>query len=512
LRNPYLCSMKSLLEISKIVTKKRVSKIEIFDEQTLKRKKSKFNEFYEALQSGKFATDQGAATFLYDTSPTDDRYRQLKSRFRKRLLDTLFFLDVNRPAASSYDRAYFTCNKDWTLVKILLANNADDTAALLARQILKRGLKYKFADVIVNCARILRKYSAETGDEKNFELYDQYGKQYQDILNAEIRSEEFFQRVTMHYTKPFAKIKILEEKISTYCQALESLSEMFDSPVLVYTKYLVWVYRYHMIRDFQSVIATCEKIEEYAENNPNYYQASNLETVYVKKMSAYLHLNDFDAGRMVAETAFKKLLQGSNAWYELMEHYFLLAIQTDNVNQAFGIYQRAVGHKMYKKMDVEVKNKWYLFELYLQYFFRTSSNDPNRIIKNTRKSKFKLGKFLNEPVLFPLKYRIFSIQSIIVQILFFIDQKKYELAADKIDQLRVFANRLNSIESFRIINFIRLLQQLSKANFDVNQISIADKYYQRLLEQPMYYRGASTELEVIPWEKLWNHLLNRLQA
>ena len=503
--------MKSLLEISKIVTKKRVSKIEIFDEQTLKRKKSKFNEFYEALQSGKFATDLGAATFLYDTSPTDDRYRQLKSRFRKRLLDTLFFLDVNRPAASSYDRAYFTCNKDWTLVKILLANNADDTAALLARQILKRGLKYKFADVIVNCARILRKYSAETGDEKNFELYDQYGKQYQDILNAEIRSEEFFQRVTMHYTKPFAKIKILEEKISTYCQALDSLSEMFDSPVLVYTKYLVWVYRYHMIRDFHSVILTCEKVEEYAEENPNYYQADNLETVYLKKMSAYLHLNDFDAGRQVAETAFKKVSQGSSSWFDLMEHYFLLAIQTDNVNQAYSIFQRAIGHKMFKKVDEGVKNKWALFELYLHYYFLNTKDGTNTtVIKSTKKSKFKLNKFLNDPILFPLKYRIFSVQNIIAQVLFLIDLNKYELASEKIDQLRVFANRLNAIESFRIINFIRLLQQLSKANFEVDQISIADKYYQRLLEQPMYYRGTATDLEVIPWEKLWNHILNRL--
>jgi len=102
------------------------------------------------------------------------------------------------------------------------------------------------------------------------------------------------------------------------------------------------------------------------------------------------------------------------------------------------------------------------------------------------------------------------VQSIIVQVLFLINQKKYEMASDKIEQLRVIANRLNSIENFRIINFIRLLQQLSKANFEVEQISIADKYYQRLLKQPMYYRGASGELEVIPWEKLWNHILKRL--
>src|SRR5690606_33531119 len=102
--------------------------------------------------------DEDAATTLYNCSPTDDKYRQLKSRFRKRLLNTLFFLDINIPATSNYDRAYYSSNKDWTLVKILLSNNANSTAAALARHILTTALKFKFADVIVNCSRILRKY------------------------------------------------------------------------------------------------------------------------------------------------------------------------------------------------------------------------------------------------------------------------------------------------------------------------------------------------------------------
>ena len=147
--------MKHLIEISKIVTKKKVRKIEIFDDNALKQKNSKFNEFYEALAANKFKNDRDAAMFLYSSTPTDDKYRQLKSRFRKRLLNTMFFLDVNRPSASSYDRAYFSCNKDWTLVKILLSNNAYKTASALARQILTTALKFKFADVIVNCACLL---------------------------------------------------------------------------------------------------------------------------------------------------------------------------------------------------------------------------------------------------------------------------------------------------------------------------------------------------------------------
>ena len=140
--------MKNLIEVSKIVTKKKVKKIEIFDSATLDNNNSKFAEFYESLMAGNFRNDRDAASKLYGCSPTQDKYRQLKSRFRKRLFNTLFFIDVNLPSASGYDRAYFTCNKDWTLVKILASNNAHLTAQDMAKSILTTSLKFKFADII----------------------------------------------------------------------------------------------------------------------------------------------------------------------------------------------------------------------------------------------------------------------------------------------------------------------------------------------------------------------------
>ena len=95
-----------------------------------------------------------------------------------------------------------------------MSNNAQHTAASLARQLLTTALKFKFADVIVNCSRILRRYAALQGDEKPYEIYDQHSKQYQDILDAEIRPEEFYQRVTMNYHKPAHKNQNLEEFIN----------------------------------------------------------------------------------------------------------------------------------------------------------------------------------------------------------------------------------------------------------------------------------------------------------
>ena len=504
--------MKNLIEISKIVTKKKVRKIEIFDDHSLKHKNSKFNEFYEALLASKFKNDRDAANFLYSCSPTDDKYRQLKSRFRKRLLNTLFFLDVNLPSTSSYERAYFSCNKDWTLVKILLSNNATHTAASLARQILTTALKFKFADVIVNCSRILRKYSADIGDEKNFEEYDQHIKQYQNVLDAEIRSEELHQRVIMNYYKPPSKNQDLRERIDTYCDALVGLSEIYDSPIIIYNMYLVWAFRYEMLHDYQAMLEVCNKAEEYIEKNPIYYQTEKLATFQLKKMSAYHHLRDYKNGKVNAEKCLKSFPAGSETWFVFMEYYLLLAIHTDNFVNALAIYNRATSNTKFKKMSGQEKEKWKIYNIYLNYIAESQKSE-NAILQSQRKSTFRLSRFLNDPLLFPKDQRIFTVLLVIAQILFFIEKKGYNAVSERIERLKNYANRqLKKEVYYRVIQFIRLLQQLEKADFKVENLSNVDKYYDRLIETPFAYRGLISELEVIPYEKLWNYILKQLQS
>lgn len=502
--------MKNLIEIARIVTKKKVRKIEIFDDHSLKHKNSKFNDFYDALLANKFKNDRDASTFLYGCSPTDDKYRQLKSRFRKRLLNTLFFLDVNLPATSNYERAYFSCNKDWTLVKILLSNNASHTAAALARQILTTALKFKFADVIVNCCRILRRYSADVGDEKGYEEYDQHIKQYENVLDAEIRSEELYQRVIMNYYKPPSKNQDLRERIDTYCDALVGLSEIYDSPIVIYNMYLVWAFRYEMLYDYEAMLEVCSKAEEYIEKNPLYYQSEKLATFQLKKMSAYLHLRDYKNGKNNAEKCLKSFPTGSDTWFLFMEYYLLLSIHTDNFINALAIYNRATSSAKFKKILGNGKEKWNIYNIYLNYIIESHSQN-NPILQAQRKKTFRSSRFLNDPLLYPKDQRIFTVLLVIAQILFLIEKKGYNAIRERVERLKSYANRqLKKEVYFRLIQFIRLLQQLDKADYKVENLSNVDKYYDRLVEIPFAYRGQITELEVIPYEKLWNLILQRL--
>jgi hypothetical protein len=396
------------------------------------------------------------------------------------------------------------------LVKILLSNHANHTAAALARQILTTALKFKFADVIVNCCRILRRYAADVGDEKGYEEYDQHIKQYENVLDAEIRSEELYQRVIMNYYKPPSKNQDLRERIDTYCDALVGLSEIYDSPIVIYNMYLVWAFRYEMLHDYQAMLEVCSKAEEYIEKYPIYYQSEKLATFQLKKMSGYLHLQDYKNGKSNAEKCLNSFPVGSDTWFLFMEYYLLLSIHTDNFINALAIYNRATSSSKFKKIMGNDKEKWNIYNIYLNYIIE-SQGDTNPILQAQRKKAFRSSRFLNDPLLYPKDQRIFTVLLVIAQILFLIEKKGYNAIRERIERLKSYANRqLKKEVYFRLIQFIRLLQQLDKADYKVENLSNVDKYYDRLVDTPFSYRGLITELEVIPYEKLWNFILKRL--
>lgn len=502
-------TMKNLLEVSRIISKKKIRKIEVFDGAALDNKNSKFTEFFDALMADRFKNDRDAAAFLYKCSPTDDKYRQLKSRFRKRLMTTLFFIDQTQPSATGYDRSLFSTHRDWALIKILMTNDAKLAGEELARQVLLVALKFKFSDIILNCSRILRQLAAENSNEKEFEEYDGYIKQYSEILAAEIRSEELYQRVLMEYNKPFDQVQGINEDLQNYCDALVSLSEMHDSPVVFYNMFLVWTYHYELQQDYDSMLQICAQAEQYIDKNPNYLQEEKLATFQLKKMNGHLHLRDFKNGKINAERSLQLFDEGSDVWFNFMEYYLLTALHTDNYLHGAAVFLRAKAHSKFKKLDSQTKEKWRTYEAYINYFIE---RQPGQIeaLKEQLGKNFKLVRFLAETLIFPKETRVLAIHLTVCQLLFFLDKKSFPESAEAIDRLRGHAKYLDDVENYRMIQFIKLLQQILKANFKLHELVGIEKHYDALVESPFFYRGRINELEIIPYEKLWNHILSKL--
>lgn len=275
--------------------------------------------------------------------------------------------------------------------------------------------------------------------------------------------------------------------------------------------YLVWVYRYEMLNDYSSALQICDNAEQYIEQNPRYYQDDKLATFQLKKMNAYLHLRDYKNGKVNAEKCLQSFPEGSDTWFVFMEYYLLMAMHTDNYINALAIYRKASSNTRFKRISGSDKEKWNVYDMYLNYIIEAEGAN-NSILRAQRRKTFRLSRFLNDPILFPKEQRVFTVHLLIAQVLFLIEKNSYSAATERIDRLKNYANRqLKKEDYFRLIQFIRLLQQLAKADYRYDALSNVEKYYNRLIDEPFKYRGLLNEIEIIPYEKLWNMVLERVR-
>jgi hypothetical protein len=227
-------------------------------------------------------------------------------------------------------------------------------------------------------------------------------------------------------------------------------------------------------------------------------------------MLAYLHLKDFKNGKVNAEKNIHYFQEGTDEWYEFMEYYFLLAMHTDNLVNTMGIYQRVTNLPKFKKASRLIKEKWKIYQYYMEYLIEIGG-DKN-LAMTLQKSGIKLNKLMTDPVLYPKELRILTIHTVIAQVLFALERRSFVNAAENIERLKSYTLRqLKTEENQRMILFIKLLQQLMKADFTIQHLSSTEKYIERLEEKPLMYRGNLNDLEIIPLESLWKILLDRIK-
>ena len=495
--------MEHLSEIVKIITRKKLRKLDVVDESMLNNNASMFKLFYDGILKDEFDTDESAAKILYDSQPSDDRYRQLKSRFRKRLLNTLFLLDAVSNSKSTYDKVFYDANKDWALIKILLSNDAHQTAYSIARHLLHIALKYKFVDIIVNCARLLREQAAMECDEKAFEEYDTISKQYTDILNAEIRAEELYQRVAINYNKPYSKTLDLDQKIEAYSNAVNSLSREFASRNITYCKYFVDIYKEEISGNFDKMSNVCQSALSFAYKNLEFTKQESLFSLFQKTLIAALHLSDTALALETLEkidTYYQGDFPSTGDLYSIV---IMILMKCENFEESMNVFNRYTQKSEFKSLPKIDTYKWEMIQKLLHGIILIHPKYKNNF-ENLKSPKFSLAKYLKEEETMFANKKIFYSNLLIIKSLVCASLKRYSESDEIIEELKIIALKFFKKEEYdRLVHLIKLLVQLKKADYDMSNISLLQKYESVLFETPYKFRGLEIEYEFLPFDYLW---------
>lgn len=497
--------MEQLKELVNIVNKRKLSQVEILDKSLISRKDTLFSKLYNGIADGIVQTDDDAIDYLYNQTEQAQKervnYRKLKSRFKTRLLNTLYFIDINNQSeADASKRAYFECVNRLYLSNILLRYTDNRNASIqLIMEVYTTAKKYNFFDLLKEYAYKLLVHYGMTGNEKKYneeyQAYQIYANEYEWEQQAQIVYTKVM--MTVHYVK-----KSHAEKIKTIegcSKELDSITTKSKSLVVYFISIRTQLFYNEIIGDHLAINKTCDA---YLKNHKKYYTSilseTYLNTIYIYKLKSLFDLRKMeDALNIIQE--YEPTAKGAS-YLAIKEFEIKILLSDKQYATAKNLIQQLQQSSYFKNANQLLKERWFVYNAYVE-FLEHFMNDSS--------FKFSLSKFSNDIPTVSQDKSGFNLAARIAHILFYIGRNDLDNAMQQIESLRVYQSRHLKDENIDRENlFVKLLSNLEKKSFNYKNMHQAEEYSTL---KKHYEHQIISESEIIFYDILWEMILEILK-
>lgn len=499
--------MDELRELVAIVTKKKLKAFPLLPGKAAQPGVTAM-QLYDLIAEGKVKTDEEAMLALYEGSQEITVYQRTKNALWEYLLQMLMLIDLNLPHYNARQKAYFECYRNWAAAKILIGKNAHRSTLLLASELLRLARKFDFTDLALDVARSLRLYYGSI--EGDLKKYEQYGKQVhhlEDVFRYENLAEEMYTDLVIRFVNDKSAKKDAQEQARKYFREIEPALEQYDSYRLHFTGRLIEILIATSVNDYKKTVEVCDKAIRFFETK-TYVANVPLQVFLYQEMVCCVQLRDYQRGQMAAARGFSLLEEGAFNWFKYQELLLLLSLHTRQHQDAYRIYSVTVQHRRFGALPGGIRQVWKIFEAYLYYLHELKRLEDTEKIFN----RFRMARFLNETPIFSRDKRGLNIPILIFQIQFLILNKRYDETIDRIEAIEKYTMRyLKKDDNFRSNCFIKMLLQIAVAGFHKAAVArYADKFVKQLKTVPLDLANQSHDIEIIPYEDLWQMALDSL--
>lgn len=463
---------------------------------------SKENKFIENLKSKKYNSDEAAALDIYGTTPNDVRYKMLKHRMKKKLYNNLLFIDFKKLGFTNNYQKEHECIMLLHQAYILKREYELDLVINLSNKVIAIAEEFDFTKHLVSSLELKSFCYSENG---NVKLFDKTMKELEagtEKLNKELEALRMFQTVKLYLNKSVTTRKSLIPKVPSMVTRLEQLWQQTRSFNAFDAYYKTSIYYYELNGDFDKIVEMT--VDSFRWVEEGLVNKLLFNTNYNKFILVYAHLRSkkYEDGLKYAELYSVDFKYSSVNWFSFMENYFLLALHFRKYELAKVLLQRVFDNPAYKTINKSAKERWSLYQAYYGFITPISTTELS-IQKNPyglslpEYSKDKLG---------------FNVAILILQFIYFLQKEDSEALLYRIESLKKYIlTHLKDTFSLRSKTFLKLMILTVTEDFDADACrKKGQKLYQKLIEAPTP-GDAYAEIEIVPYEHLWEHILSILE-
>lgn len=467
-------------------------------------------DMYHLLAAGEVETEADLAAQISETTKQDNSYQKIKSQLKSCLTRGILQLDFSEDRVSPRKKAYLICYQEWAAANILLGKSARNAGIDICLKVLKKARKYEFSDLVTEICRVLRlHYATREGDESKFDLYNSMYHEYAAICEADNLAEELYTQLVLKFVKKKGGEENKAKQAAIYYQRLLPALQKYDSYRLHLSAYLIQLLMLTSQNDYPQVILICSEMISFFEQK-SYRANVPLQIAYYHLLVAYTQIQDYDKAREAAENCLPLVEKGSINWHKYQELLLQLNMHQCKFEDAYYIYRKVVKEGKLKFSDTYTQEMWRIIEAFVYWLKEVGALKIDAEPQAAK--KFRLGKFLNQTPGFSMDKRGMNIPILVVQILFLIVEKKHDDVIDKIEAINKYCSRyLNSGGTYRSNVFIKMLLQIPANRFHREAVIRKTMRYRKLLEaHPLKLARQTHEIEIIPYEYLWDIILDNL--
>jgi hypothetical protein len=498
--------MKELKKISDVLggsSKMEKRQVRLFDHI----QGEKTQKLLKGVITENFRNDMEAARSVYDwpgkPEKPDKKFLMLKSRLRKKMVEEILLLNPHNKKRSPYESALNEAYRNLSIAKTLLSVGMRKEAMEIVRILYQEAQQYRLTEILLCTARMLRYNASLSGTVEDLILYDRVIGETRDELDAEMYSEKVMEELNLETRFSYSNRKDLLKRIYRRYSKLQALAARYKSHILRLNSFRIGIRYYEFMQDFKGMIGTCEAGEKYINDNPQFKQDARYAEMALFKMDACLHLQDYELGSKYASVCLMHFSRGYPNWFVFMEYYFLLSLQTGKYEAALEIFKEVTHHVRFRQVNPERKEKWRLFEAYLNFALPDDLADRN----------FKVNKFINEVPIYNRDKKGYNVSILIAQFILLLSRKDYDHLLSKRDSFKsYFSRHIRREYNYRSYYFFKMLMVAFRYDFNREKTDqIAQKFLVKLKSRNNRYHGDLESLEVIPYEQLWNEVVQLLK-
>jgi hypothetical protein len=504
--------MIDLKELAQIVTRTKLRHVELISSSSNGQEQSKIQQLYDMLQDETVYDDDEAAKKLYgeDKDKQYSSYQKLRGTLKDRMINSLFLIDLKQASYNDRQKAYYECYREWAAAKILFGKFARTAAITISRKVIKIARKFEFTELLVDILHTLRLYHGTIeGDFKKFKQYNAEFNEQQARWLEENKAEELYIDLSIGFVNTKATKTDIKEKAEAYYAEIKDSLEKYDTYQLHLCGRLIEVSQYTGVNDYEQSLDVCNRAIDFFEAK-SFKTDVPLQIFYYQKLICQLQLRHFDEAFATAEKCETFLQEGAFNWFKIQETYFLLYMHNKEYEKAYASFQLVINHPKFEGLPENIKETWIISEGYLYFLYQLEILKGEEI----RLRPFRLDRFMKEIQLFTRDKQGMNIPVLILEFIFHVIEKNNDYLIDRVEALDKYRKRyLKEEQVQRSALFLKMLLQLPKNAFDVDEATAkAEADFQALQAVPIEIANQAYEIEIIPYEKLWDMIINWMKA